>query len=156
MLLVAPPPTHALSAGSGHQVCAAAGSALFAEPERQRGGEKRKEKLLNEGETQGLFFFFFYVSPSGTDGTPANTWIVARESAMCPTDGPSKYEGTSRTDGQFFLPEHCFGTNLLKTEIRLMNILFLKTKKTALSHSVEMYTPRGTCAISHYWSIFSL
>ncbi len=42
----------------------------------------------------------FFVSPSATDGTAAKPWIVAQESAMCPTDGPSKYEGTSCTDGQ--------------------------------------------------------
>lgn len=58
-------------------------------------GKRRKEKLLNEGDTGGFW------SPFGKDGTAAKTWIVAQESAMCPTDGASKYEGTSCTDGQF-------------------------------------------------------
>lgn len=58
-----------------------------------KGGEKSfSMKAILEG---------FFVSPSGIDGTPAKTWIVAQVSAMCPTDGPSKYEGTSCTDGQF-------------------------------------------------------
>ena len=73
----------------------------------------------------GGFLFvliFFFVSPSGTDGTTAKTWIVAQDSAMCPTDGPSKYEGTSCTDGQF-----CLSGALLKTEIQLMH--FLKQRK---------------------------
>lgn len=67
-------------------------------PKGDRNGKRRKEKLLNGGDTGG-----FFVSPSGTDGTAAKTWIMAQESAMCPTDGPSKYEGTSCTDGQFCL-----------------------------------------------------
>lgn len=65
-------------------------------PKRERSGKRTEEKHLNEGDTRG-----FFVSPSGTDGTAAKTWIEAQESAMCPTDGPSKYEGTSCTDGQF-------------------------------------------------------
>lgn len=36
----------------------------------------------------------FFVSRPGTQGTAARTWTVAQDSAMCPTDGPSKYEGT--------------------------------------------------------------
>lgn len=67
-------------------------------PKGDRSWKRRKEKLLNGGDTGG-----FFVSPSGTDGTAAKTWIMAQESAMCPTDGPSKYEGTSCTDGQFCL-----------------------------------------------------
>lgn len=50
-------------------------------------------------------FFCVCVCPSGIDRTAAKAWIVAQESAMCPTDGPSKYEGTSCTDGRF-----CLGT----------------------------------------------
>lgn len=64
-------------------------------PKRGRSGERRKEKLLNEGDTGG------FLSPFGKDETAAKTWIVAQESAMCPTDGTSIYEGTSCTDGQF-------------------------------------------------------
>lgn len=47
--------------------------------------------------------FFFFACLFGTDGAVARTWTVAQESAMCPTDGTSKYEGTSCTDGQFCL-----------------------------------------------------
>lgn len=68
---------------------------------RPKEGEKWEKE---EGKaSQWRRYWGFFVSPSGIDGTPAKTWIVDQESAMCPTDGPSKYEGTSCTDGQFCL-----------------------------------------------------
>lgn len=83
-------------------MCAAAGFALFADQRGRQVGEggRKKERLLKRAMLERLFFF---VSPSGTDGPAANTWIVAQESAMCPTDGPSENEGTSCTDGPFRL-----------------------------------------------------
>lgn len=63
--------------------------------------EREKEE---ETASHWRFFFFFLSVLVGMDGTAAKAWLVAQGRAMCPTDGPSKYEGASCTDGQF-----CFG-----------------------------------------------
>lgn len=58
----------------------------------QKGREERKGEMKDFSMKAILEGFF--VSRPGTQGTAARTWTVAQDSAMCPTDGPSKYEGT--------------------------------------------------------------